>query len=386
MLSVPTKILVLATEDWFVLSHFHPLLEVLRGLGCETVVATNSTGRFPDLERLGARAVAFDFQRSSLVSHQQWSLARALCDVIRRENPGAVHAIGLKPMTLTALALRLTGPRPAIIHLTGLGQLAVNASLAARLARRMALALIRGLAAQPMTVILAENADDLHWLTGEAAWKDERRMAIVPGAGVDLDEFPLSPQPNNTPPTIAFVGRMIHSKGVAVLVEAYRQVRARGLAARLHLYGDPDPGNASAISPNVLAQWQQIDGITWHGRTGDIGSVWRHADICVVPSLGGEGMPRAMLEAAACARPLIVTDVSGPRHFVRHGVEGLVVPPDHPSALAEAIAQLIAAPALCAAMGQAAHYRVLDGFTAAHVQHALHKAYDKLLSSRMGTV
>lgn len=378
MLSLPTKIMILATEDWFVLSHFRPLLAVLHELSCETVVVTNSTGRFAEIERLGARAVAFDFARSSLVSTRQWSLAQALCDMIRKENPGAVHAIGLKPMTLTAFALRVTGLRPAIIHLTGRGQLAINTSLAARFARCMALVLIRGLAAQPTTLILAENTDDLNWLIGRAAWIDQQRTVIIPGAGVDPNDFPPLPQPNNTPPTIAFVGRMIHSKGVGVLVEAYQHVRSRGLGVRLDLYGDPDPGNTSAIAPDLLAQWQQIDGITWHGRTNDIVSVWRHADICVVPSLGGEGMPRAMLEAAACARPLIVTEVPGLRHFVRHGVEGLVVLPDDSSALAEAIAQLIAAPAQRAAMGQSAQRRVLDGFTVAHVQQALLKVYDKL--------
>ena len=56
--------------------------------------------------------------------------------------------------------------------------------------------------------------------------------------------------------------------------------------------------------------------------------MWRHADIFVLPARSREGMPRALLEAAASARPLVVTDVPGCRHFVRDGVEGFVVPPE----------------------------------------------------------
>ena len=378
MLTVPAKVLVLATEDWFVLSHFRPVLDVLRDLGCGIVVVTNSTGRFAEIERFGAKPIAFDFQRSSLFSLAQWSTTQALCKIIRKEKPYAVHAIGLKPMTLAALALKLTGHRPAVIHLTGLGQLAINASMTASLARRMALTLIRGLAARPTTVVLAENSDDLGWLIGHAAWSDPQRTMIIPGAGVDSDDFLPSPQPNNTPPTLAFVGRMIHSKGVSVLVEAFHHVHSHGMKVRLDLYGAPDPGNAASISSDLLANWQQIKGIHWHGHTSEIASVWRHADICVVPSLGGEGMPRAMLEAATSARPLIVTDVPGARHFVRHGVEGLVVPPDNALALAEAIIQLISSSEKRTTMGLAARKRVLDAFTVAHVQQTLRKAYDKV--------
>ena len=82
----------------------------------------------------------------------------------------------------------------------------------------------------------------------------------------------------------------------------------------------------------TLAEWSNLPEVTWHGHVTDIGSVWRGADIAVVPSLGGEGMPKAMLEAAACGRPLIVSDVPGCRHFVRDGGKGLVVPPGDPSA------------------------------------------------------
>ena len=103
--------------------------------------------------------------------------------------------------------------------------------------------------------------------------------------------------------------------------------------------------------------------------------MWRHADIFVLPARSREGMPRALLEAAACARPLVVTDVPGCRHFVRDGVEGFIVPPEDADALADALERLARDPELRLRMGEAARLRLLHGFTEAHVKQSLRAAY-----------
>jgi glycosyltransferase involved in cell wall biosynthesis len=112
--------------------------------------------------------------------------------------------------------------------------------------------------------------------------------------------------------------------------------------------------------------------------------VWRRADIFVLPARGGEGLPRALLEAAACARPLVVTNVPGCRHFVRDGVEGFVVPPDDPVALADALQGLARDADLRKRMGEAARLRLLHGFTEAHVKQSLLAAYQSLLGTNRG--
>ena len=69
-------------------------------------------------------------------------------------------------------------------------------------------------------------------------------------------------------PRIAYVGRMQRSKGLHVLIEAHRRLRARGIAAELSLYGEADAGNREAIPHEVLGGWGAEPGVTWHGRTG----------------------------------------------------------------------------------------------------------------------
>ena len=176
-------------------------------------------------------------------------------------------------------------------------------------------------------------------------------------------------------PVAAFVGRMIKSKGVDVLVEAQRRLAARGVALEVALYGKSDADNPEAVPEGELKGWARGGGVRWHGHVADIEAVWRAADIAVLPAITREGMPRAVLEAAASARPVVVTDVPGCRHFVRRGVEGFVVPPGDPERLAAALAELAGDAALRARLGAAARARVLAGFTTAHVMEGVRGAY-----------
>jgi glycosyltransferase involved in cell wall biosynthesis len=114
----------------------------------------------------------------------------------------------------------------------------------------------------------------------------------------------------------------------------------------------------------------------------DVREVWSRVDICVLPVRTGGGVPRALLEAAACARPLVVTDVPGCRHFVRDGIEGLVVRREDPAALAAALDLLARDPEMRQRMGEAARLRLLHGFTETHVRQSLRAAYASMLGKR----
>jgi glycosyltransferase involved in cell wall biosynthesis len=149
----------------------------------------------------------------------------------------------------------------------------------------------------------------------------------------------------------------------------------------LELYGRSDEGNPDAVPAEAIAQWCAASGARWQGHVDDVRQVWKSADFYVLAARGGEGLPRALLEAAACARPLIVTDVPGCRHFVRHGLEGLLVKPDDVGGLADALARLAHDPELRQRMGAAARLRLLHGFTEAHVMQALRAAYVAMLGA-----
>jgi len=142
----------------------------------------------------------------------------------------------------------------------------------------------------------------------------------------------------------------------------------------------PTPAT-EAIPREQLEAWSREPGIVWHGRTDDIVGVWRAADIAVVPALGGDGMPRAMLEAAACGRPIVASDVPGCRQFVRPGIEGLIVPPGNAAALAHALATLAADRALQLSAGAAARRKVVREFTETAVRAKTREIYQAAWSA-----
>jgi glycosyltransferase involved in cell wall biosynthesis len=180
---------------------------------------------------------------------------------------------------------------------------------------------------------------------------------------------------------VAVVARMLWSKGIDLAVEAVRIAKAQGAAIELSLYGAPDPSNPKAIPEATLKAWNAEPGISWHGATRDVAAVWRDHHVACLPSRGGEGLPRTILEAAACGRAIITTDVPGCRTFVRANVDGKIVPPDDAAGLAEAFLSLANDPNLVARMGQAARARVLDGFTERDVMDSVKRLYASVLTS-----
>ena len=121
--------------------------------------------------------------------------------------------------------------------------------------------------------------------------------------------------------------------------------RRRGRPVRLLLAGEPDPANPASIPPEEIASWKAREGVEVLGQVADIREVWAAAHIAVLPSRR-EGLPKSLLEAAACGRAIVATDVPGCRVIARDGVNALLVPPDDPAALADAIDVLARDPVL----------------------------------------
>ena len=179
---------------------------------------------------------------------------------------------------------------------------------------------------------------------------------------MDVGALQPLPEPQG-PPTVAFVGRLLADKGIHALIDAHRLLRQRGSNIELLIAGTPDPANPASVSTNDAESWSREPGITWLGQVGDISALWARAHIAVLPSRR-EGLPKSLLEAAACGRPMIATDVPGCREVVLPGKTGLLVPYDNAPALAGAIETLATSRELRARYGMAARQLVVDRFSA----------------------
>jgi glycosyltransferase involved in cell wall biosynthesis len=382
-LALTGKVILLADTDSTTLAHCRTILRVLGEVARELVVVTASTGRMDELEALGPRVIDFDCRAFGTALTQEsitiWRLAR----IIEDEDADVVHFFGLKPAALGSMAVKLIKPRHAVLHLPDLGALDAASGVFGWLHRSLAFKVIGSLAAKPSTFLLAESELDMALLRGSGV-DPGPRFALVGGTGIDIDRYPVLPPPQNSMPVAAFIGPLTRAGGVADLMRAFDRVWARGVRLRLELHGEPDPGEPDGIAYASFAQWMQHPGVRMQPPAGDVRELWRRADffVCVAPMR--QGLPRPLLEAAACGRPVIATDMAGGGGFVRDEVEGLVVPASDPTALAEALERLARDAGLRARMGAAARLRVLQGYTDAHISETLRNVYRSLLSAVPG--
>lgn len=365
-------------EDWFFASHFLPMARAARELGLNVLVVTRVRDHRAPIEAEGARVIPLEAERRSLNPMAAGYAAGRLAAILRAERPALVHCIALRAILIGGSAALMAGIPRRVFAFTGSGFLGARGNIVGHAARAAMRLLVRGLETA-QTHYLFENPDDPRLLGLDPA--DAARVAIVGGAGVDPDALTPAPLPPQPPLRVAVVARMLWSKGVDLAVEAARLARARGAAVELSLYGAPDPSNPKAIPEATLRGWSARPGVVWHGPTRDVAGVWAAHHVCCLPSRGGEGLPRTLLEGAACGRALLTADVPGCRELVRDGVEGLVVLPNDPEALAEAIVRLAADPDRVARMGEAARARILDGFTERDVIDAVKRMYARMLAT-----
>jgi glycosyltransferase involved in cell wall biosynthesis len=376
---VKPKLLFVATEDWFFCSHFKPMARAALADGFDVAVACRVRLHGAEIKALGCRLLPLEADRRTLSPLAVFRAFDGLRRLIESEDPAIVHLIALRSIVVGGLAARVAGVERRVLALTGLGLLGAASTWKARAARRLLRLYIRFVADGPDARFLFENRTDPTMLGLHAA--DPQKVTIVGGAGVDPQRLFPAPLPDRPPLRLAMVARMLWSKGADTAVAAVLKARGEGADVTLSLYGAPDPDNPKAIPEKLLREWAAHPGIAWHGRVAqeDMPEIWAAHHAAVLPSRGGEGLPRTLLEAAACGRAILTTDVPGCRDLVRGGVEGLIVPPDDPDALARAIVALWSEPTWVKTMGEAARDRILVGYTEAAVGRTVAHLYRSML-------
>ena len=381
----------LVTEDWYFWSHRLPVARAARDAGFEVAVATRVADHGAAIRAEGFRLCPLPWRRRGDGALGAGRALAALAALYRRERPDIVHHVALKAVLFGGLALRLAFPgragRPAqIAAVTGLGSGLAPASAPARLARPLVARAVR--LATAGGAVIVQNPEDRVALIGLGIAAE--RIVLIRGSGVDTAHFAPLPEPPSEPEgpvvaaavTVALVARMLRSKGVLDAVAAVRRLRARGLAVELLLAGPVDPDNRDSLSEAELAGLAAEPGVAWLGRVADVRTVWRRAAIAVLPTSYGEGVPKALIEAAACARAIVATDVPGCREVVRPGETGLLVPPRDVAALAEAIAALAGDRVRRQAMGAAGRRLVECEFAEAGVARQTLALYRAVLRQR----
>ena len=374
---LPRKLLYIVTDDFAFLGHRLPMARAARNAGFDVHVATAIGSKAEAIREEGFTLHPIPFRRGGISPLALMKTVFALRRLKRVIAPDIVHHVGLQ-MCVTGGMSSLGMTTPQVNAMTGLGYAFTGTSARARMLRAAISAVLRFLLNRKNSVSLVQNPDDRRAL--EVAGIDPDRIALIPGSGVDTDALEPLPEPEG-PVTVGFAGRLLTEKGIRALVAAHRILRGRGLDVQLLIAGDPDPANPASVSLDEAKSWNVEPGISWLGHIEDITSLWRRSHIAALPS-HREGLPKSLLEAAACGRPMVATDAPGCREIVIHEQTGLLVPVEDPPALADAIEKLAASKKLRLLYGNAARQRVIDTMSAKSIGAATVALYDELLSAQ----
>jgi glycosyltransferase involved in cell wall biosynthesis len=371
------KILLNANTDWYLYNFRLSLIKQLTADGVEVVVVSPQ-GRY--VERLraeGLHHVTWEVGRQTLSPWKEFPALLALLNIYRRERPDLVHHFTIKPVIYGSIAGRLARVPAMVNSITGRGYVFLGEDRLARFLRPIVLGLYRLSFSHPNQAVTFENQADLSYFINARLIKNNQAL-LVDGAGVDVDHFIPLPEPGGTP-VVVLAARLLWDKGVGDLVDAARILKNR-VPVRVALVGEPDPGNPSTISEDIIHSWVEEGVVEWWGWQEDMCSVYERCHIVVLPSYY-EGVPRALLEAAACARPIVATDIPGCRDLVHEGVNGFLVPTHNPEALASALEKLIRDRSLRQRMGAAGRELTVNQFSHKQVNEAFIGVYHRLLGN-----
>ena len=368
------KILFFATEDWFICSHWLPIILGAKEIGLDVVVVTRVHKHLEMIQQHGVNVIPFEISRRGFRFLTEIYTVLRLIKIYRKEKPDIVHHIALKPMLYGSLAAHLTHVKHTVNWVAGMGWLFISNSWWAKLmqaaVKKVLSILLRG------TDVIVENKDDRAIIANLGV--STPHLHIIRGAGVDTSLYLHMPETTDTS-LVILPARMLWDKGVGEFVDAAIMLKKRGVIAKFVLVGEPDNENPASVSIEQLQKWQKEGVVEWWGRRNDMPNVLAQSHIVCLPSYR-EGLPKSLLEAASCGRPIVTTDVPGCREVVRNGDNGILVQVRSSLALADALAKLIADPELRLKMGQRGRERVMREFSQEIIVKDVLALYRKALS------
>lgn len=346
------RLLFVVNDPDFFLSHRLPLATAARNEGFNVHVATIGGFGAEKIVDMGFAHHALPLSRSGRNPLNEFVTLLSIWRLFCRIQPDLVHLVTIKPVLYGGIAARITKVPGVISAISGLGFLFVKrVGLRVSLLRYLVLFLYRLAMGHPNQQVIFQNPTDMSALI-MAGGVGEDKTSLIRGSGVDLRDYHMVPEPAETP-IIVMASRLLKDKGVHEFVNAARLLQSQGINARFQLIGVPDPGNPESVTVESVQAWQEEGVVECLGFRTDIPELFSLAHVVTLPSYYGEGLPKVLIEAAACGRAVVTTDMPGCRDAIEPDLTGLLVPARDVEALAQAMSRLIEDVDLRQQMGRA---------------------------------
>ncbi|KID57956.1 glycosyl transferase family 1 [Pseudoalteromonas luteoviolacea] len=333
------KLLFIVNVDWFFISHRLPIaLKAIKN-GYEVHIACGITDRQKELEGYGICVHPLPISRSGTNILQELKVITALNGIVKKVSPDVAHMVTIKGAIYGGLVTRFQKVARRVASISGLGFVFIDDSFKAKVLRFFVTKLYNLACGNEIKVIFQNKNDKSIFLENNII--TEEQSILIRGSGVCLETFKMSPEPDflKQQKVVMFLARLLKDKGVGEFCEAAKQLQNE-CDARFVLVGDVDPGNPNSLSEKELTELVDSGLVEHWGYSKNVEQVIPRCHIMVLPSYR-EGLPKSLIEAAACGRAVITTDVPGCRDAIEPNVSGLLVNSKNVEDLASSIASLL---------------------------------------------
>jgi glycosyltransferase involved in cell wall biosynthesis len=346
------KLLILVNDLKFFLSHRSPIAKAAMEAGYDVSVAYGDLGGIkPEMvEQLDFHTYFVPIKRGGTNICQELGSLYAIWQLFRNIRPDILHLVTIKPYLYGGILAKLMNIHGVVSAVAGLGSVFIQTDWRSRSLRALLYPLFRLAFSHSNQYVIVQNEEDARVLVNWGVL-DSHKIRLLPGSGVDLKAFKDLEEPFGVP-TICFASRLLRDKGLIEFIESAALLRQRGILARFWLAGDTDKNNPSGLTEHELRVLNDKCVVEILGYQNDIPNLYSHCHVICLPSYR-EGLPKALVEAAAASRAVVTTDVPGCRDAIIPNITGLLVPVKSSEKLADAIQWLIHHPAERLEMGRA---------------------------------
>ena len=332
------KLLFAINVDWYYELHWQARIKSDMTAGFEVEICLASTEGATEYPGYKTRIIGLS--RSSIGLYNNIKSLYAARAVLRESRPDIIHSVTIKPNLFFGLLARIYS-LPILVTIPGLGTVFSSAGLKYSVLKAVIGFMYRVIGKNSKSWFVFENHEDRQRFLDDKVCT-EANSVVVPGSGVNIEQFSYVPEAEDREGEIVilFAARLLRGKGLDDLVQAVRQLNGHNRRFRLDVAGIIDSDTREAIPLAEIERLHSEGEINWLGQVQDMPALLAAVHVVALPTRYGEGLPRILLEAAACGRPVVTTDMPGCREFVRDGVNGRLVTPGSVEQLSAALASL----------------------------------------------
>ena len=343
-----TFLFVVNTPTFFV-SHRLPIAQLLIEKGYEVHLASSGQ-TLPILDEMGLKFHKIEFSRKGKHPLGELRAIWQLFKLFTGLRPDIVHTVTIKPYLYGGIAAKMAKVPAVVSAVSGLGVVFIATGFKVKFLRALLYPFYKLAFSHKNQFVIFQNSDDASFLVNWVSIHPSK-VRLIRGSGVDLNAYRYSAEPIGKP-VVTFAARLLVDKGIREFINASQIIHRNGIDVDFWVVGDVDQGNPASITSAEVESWKGLPNVKVMGFQKNIADLYNKSNIVCLPSYR-EGLPKSLIEAAACGRAVLTTNVPGSRDAIESDKTGLLVPIKNALALANAIEYLVEHPDVRKKMGAA---------------------------------